>query len=213
MFGAKVQIAAIEKGIVMHLVMVRFDFHALYEPKHPEVLRINPKGQVPVLVQGDLELFDSTQIFEYLEDLQPAPRLWPADVRTRARARLLELQSDEMYFSHVVQLMGLQDRLQEPPAQTAIGAARAFYGALESRLQDDRAWLLGSFSYADISFYMAALFGERQGATLTQDTPRLMAWRDRMSGRESVRQVAGAMASWLLAAGRPLPPFMRTLLD
>ena len=84
---------------------------------------------------------------------------------------------------------------------------------MESRLADDRAWLLGAFSYADIAFYMAALFGERQGATLTGDTPRLLAWRDRMSRREPVRQVAAAMASWLLAAGRPLPPFMRALLD
>jgi len=213
MFGAKVQIAALEKGIEVDLVMVPFDFHALYAPKHPQVLRINPKGQVPVLVHGDLELFDSTQIFEYFEDLQPTPALWPRNVRDRARARLLELQSDEVYFPHVVRLMGLQDRLQEPPAQDAIGAARAFYAALELRLTDDRAWLLGAFSYADIAFYMAALFGERQGATLTGDTPRLLAWRDRMSRREPVRQVAAAMANWLLAAGRPLPPFMRALLD
>lgn len=212
MFGAKVQIAALEKRIEFDLVMVPFDFHALYAPKHPEVLRINPKGQVPVLVHGDLELFDSTQIFEYLEDLQPAPALWPDDARDRARARLLELQSDEVYFPHVVRLMVLQDRLQEQPAQAAIGAARAFYESLESRLTDDRVWLLGAFSYADIAFYMAALFGERQGATLTPDTPRLMAWRDRMSCREPVQKVAGAMARWLLAAGRPLPPFMRALL-
>jgi len=213
MFGAKAQIAALEKGIAVDLVMVPFDFHALYTPKHPEVLRINPKAQVPVLVHGDLELFDSTQIFEYFEDLQPAPALWPRDVRDRARARLLELQSDEVYFPHVVRLMGLQDRLQEPPAQAAIGAARAFYESMEGRLADDRAWLLGEFSYADIAFYMAALFGERQGATLTQDTPRLLAWRDRMSRREPVRKVAAAMARWLLGAGRPLPPFMRALLD
>jgi len=212
MFGAKAQIAALEKGIEVDVVMVPFDFHALYAPKHPQVLRINPKGQVPVLVHGALELFDSTQIFEYLEDLQPTPALWPRDVRGRARARLLELQSDEVYFPHVVRLMGLQDRLQEPPAQAAIGAARAFYASLETRLGDDRAWLQGDFSYADIAFYMAALFGERQGATLTQETPRLLAWRDRMSGREPVRAVAGAMAGWLLAAGRPLPPFMQALL-
>src|SRR4029079_1437345 len=68
MFGAKAQIAALEKGLDFELVMVPFDFDALYTPKHPEVLRINPKRQVPVLVHGDLEIFDSTQIFEYLED-------------------------------------------------------------------------------------------------------------------------------------------------
>jgi glutathione S-transferase len=212
MFGAKAQIAALEKGLAVDVVMVPFDFHALYTPKHPQVLRINPKAQVPVLVHGDLELFDSTQIFEYFEDLQPTPALWPREVRARARARQLELQSDEVYFPHVVRLMGLQDRLQEPPAQAAIGAARAFCAALESLLADDRAWLLGDYTYADIAFYMAALFGERQGATLTGATPRLLAWRERMARREPVRKVAGAMAQWLLAAGRPLPPFMRELV-
>lgn len=211
MFGAKAQIAALEKGLPVDVVMVPFDFHALYAPKHAEVLRINPKGQVPVLVHGDLELFDSTQIFEYFEDLQPAPALWPRDVRARARARQLEMQSDEVYFPHIVRLMGLQDRLGEPDAQAAIGAARAFYAGLESRLADDRAWLLVEFGYADIAFYMAALFGERQGATLTGETPRLIAWRDRMSQRKAVRSVAAAMAQWLLAAGRPLPPFMQAL--
>ena len=58
MFGAKAQIAVLEKGLDFELVMVPFE--AAYEPKHPEVLRINPKRQVPVLIHGDLEIFDST---------------------------------------------------------------------------------------------------------------------------------------------------------
>src|SRR4029453_8086957 len=62
MFGAKVQIAAHEKGIDFELVMVTFTQKEGYAPKHPEVLRINPKRQVPVLIDGDLEIFDSTQI-------------------------------------------------------------------------------------------------------------------------------------------------------
>ncbi|MDP3619403.1 MAG: glutathione S-transferase family protein [Ramlibacter sp.] len=211
MFGAKAQIAALEKGIDVDLVMVPFDFHKLYAPKHPEVLRINPKGQVPVLVHGDLELFDSTQIFEYFEDLKPAPPLWPHDARDRARARMLEMQSDEVYFPQVVRLMGLQEKLGEDAALSAIAAARAFYERVDLLLADERDWLLGAFTYADIAFYMAALFGERQGATLTSATPSLLAWRDRMSQRESVRQVAGAMAKWLLSAGRPLPQFMQEI--
>src|SRR3990167_2870390 len=106
MFGAKAEIALREKGIVFDLEMVPFEMKTLYEPKHPEVLRINPKRQVPVLIDGDLELFDSTQIFEYLETLKPDPALWPADLRARARARLLEHKSDEVYFPHIVRLMG-----------------------------------------------------------------------------------------------------------
>ncbi len=88
MFGAKVEIAAREKGVDFDLVMVPFTTDDAYEPKHPEVLRVNPvKKQVPVLVDDQVQLFDSTQIFEYLEDRYPQPALWPDDVAQRARAR------------------------------------------------------------------------------------------------------------------------------
>src|SRR5262245_66384501 len=66
MFGAKVEIAAREKGIAFELTMVPFDMKRRYEPKHPEVLRINPNPHVPVLIDSAVEIFDSPQIFEYL---------------------------------------------------------------------------------------------------------------------------------------------------
>ncbi|CAN5456694.1 hypothetical protein BH11PSE7_BH11PSE7_25050 [soil metagenome] len=211
MFGAKVQIAAIEKGLAFELVMVPFDFHKLYTPRHPEVLRINPKRQVPVLVAGELEIFDSTQIFEYLEDLKPDPALWPTGIEGRARARLLEHTSDEVYFPHIIKLMGLQDHLQEEPAQKAIAAAALYYGQMEALLAHSE-WLAGSYSCADIAFYMAQLFGARQSAPMTGATPRLMAWRDRMSARPAVAEVVAPMARWLLANARPLPTFMQLIL-
>jgi glutathione S-transferase len=163
-----------------------------------------------VLVDGDLALFDSTQIFEYLEDLQPAPALWPTDVRQRARARLLELSSDEVYFPHVVRLMGLQSQLAGEAAQTAIAACRQYSLNMDGLLQD-REWLAGSYSYADITFYMAALFGERKSAPLTDDMPHLLAWRERMGARPAVREVAGAMGRWLASIGQPVPAFVRAL--
>jgi glutathione S-transferase len=204
MFGAKVQIAAHEKGLDFDLVMVAYDSVLGYLPKHTEVLRINPKGQVPVLAHGELEIFDSTQIFEYLEDLQPSPPLWPRDLATRARARRLEHQSDEIYFPHVIRLMGLQERLDDPIAVANIDAATAYYQEMERALGTD-AWLARDFSFADIAFYMAALFGERLGARITVSTPRLLQWHERMTQRPAVRTVAGAMARWLRAAGRPVP--------
>ena len=207
MFGAKVQIAALEKAIDFELVMVPYDSKRGYDPKHPEVLRINPKRQVPVLTHGEIEIFDSTQIFEYLEDLEPAPALWPREAAARANARNLEHRSDEVYFPHIVKLMGLQDDLPSDAARTAIAAADRFYLEIEQRLAAND-WLAGSYSFADIAFYMAALFGERQGAVLGGATPRLLAWRDRMTRRPPVGQVVSAMAAWLRDAGRPAPAFM-----
>jgi len=210
MFGAKVEIAAREKRLDFDLVMVAYDSKTGYQPKHPEVLRINPKKQVPVLVHGTVEIFDSTQIFEYLEDIAPAPPLWPREPAARALARGLEHRSDEVFFPHIIRLMSLQDALQTEPAVTAIDAASHYYLEMEQRLQASD-WLAGSYSFADIAFYMAALFGERQSAPMSASTPRLLAWRDRMSQRAAVRMVVRAMAAWLRNAGRPVPAFMDTV--
>ena len=210
MFGAKVQIAAQEKALDFDLVMVAYDPVLGYTPKHTEVLRINPKGQVPVLTHGELEIFDSTQILEYFEDLQPNPPLWPRDLKTRARARRLEHQSDETYFPHIIRLMNLHEHLDDPVAVASIEAATTYYKEMEKTLGSN-AWLARDYSFADIAFYMAALFGERRGAPLTAATPRLLEWRQRMTQRPAVRAVAGTMARWLKAAGRPVPQFMSAL--
>ena len=207
MFGAKAQIAALEKGLDFDLVMVPFDMQRLYDPKHPEVVRINPKRQVPVLVHGDLEIFDSTQIFEYFEDLKPDPALWPAGAAARARARLLEHKSDEVYFPPIIRLMGLQAAPEDPAAITARDAASRYYREMEEVLAD-REFLAEPYSYADIAFYMAQLFGARMGAPMTEATPRLLEWRDRITSRPAVRQVVGAMAAFLVSQGRPLPDFL-----
>jgi glutathione S-transferase len=211
MFGAKAEIAVREKGLAFDLVMVPFEMATLYQPKHPEVLRINPKRQVPVLVDdgpgGNLEIFDSTQIFEYLETIRPEPALWPAEPTARARARLLEHKSDEVYFPPIVRLMGLQATPDDPAAVEARAAAMACYDDMERTIAD-REWLAGAYSYADTAFYMAQLFGARMTAPMDERHPRLLAWRDRMSARPAVAKVAGAMGRYLLSQGRKLPPFL-----
>ncbi len=210
MFGAKAEIALHEKGVEFELVMVPFEMKTLYQPKHPEVARINPKRQVPVLVDGDLEIFDSTQVFEYIESIRPEPALWPAEAKGRARARLLELKSDEVFFPSIIRLMGLQATPDDPAAIEARAAAAQFYDALECAM-DGRQWLAGDFSYADIAFYMAQLFGARMTAPMTNAHPRLQAWRQRMSARLAVAKVAGAMGRYLKSQGRPLPEFLARL--
>jgi glutathione S-transferase len=207
MFGAKAVIAALEKGLDFELVKVPFDSDDRYRPKHPEVLRINPKQQVPVLIHGDLEIYDSTQIFEYLEDLCAEPALWPSDINARARARLLEHQSDEVFFSYVVQLMIHEHHIDGAEANAARELAARYYERMEAQLgaQD---YLAGSYSYADIAFFMAQLFGERKSAILTGATPGLMAWRDRMVRRDAVKQAVQPLVNHLKASGRPVPGFL-----
>ena len=207
MFGAKAQIAALEKGLDFELIMVSFEMKRLYHPKHPEVVRVNPKQQVPILIHGEVEIFDSTQIFEYFEHLQPQPPLWPAGPADRARARLLELKSDEVYFPPIIRLMNLQETPADPVAIAARETAARYYAEMEATLRD-REFLAGAYSYADVAFYMAQLFGARMGAPMTDAHPRLRQWRDRMTARPAVRQVVAAMAAFLVAQGRPLPDFM-----
>ena len=214
MFGAKAEIAAHEKGLDFELIMVPFAMKTLYLPKHPEVLRVNPKRQVPVLIDsgpgGDLEIFDSTQIFEYFETVKPEPALWPAEPKARARARLIEHKSDEVYLPPIVRLMGLQATPDDSIAVEARGAALAYYDEMEKAI-GAREWLAGGYSYADIAFYMAQLFGERMGAPLGDTHPWLNSWRENMGARPSVRRVAGAMGRYLQSQGRKLPAFMGKL--
>jgi glutathione S-transferase len=55
---------------------------------------LSPLRRIPVLVDGDVTLADSSIICQYLEDRHPAPALYPADVADRARARWLEEFAD-----------------------------------------------------------------------------------------------------------------------
>ena len=107
--------------------------------------------------------------------------------------------------------MSLQDQLQDPVAVAAREASALFYLKMDGLLAD-RDYLAGAYSFADIAFYMAQLFGERMGAVMDGRTPRLLAWRERLSQRPAVREVAGAMAAYLQLQGRALPDFLAALL-
>jgi len=209
MFGAKVAIAAREKGVAFDLVMVPFVEGDAYEPKHPEVLRVNPvKQQVPVLVDDDVALFDSTQIFEYLEERYPHPALWPEGVAARARARQLEQKSDEVFFPNVIRLFSLQEDMQSAPAVAACAGCARFYDEMEGLLAA-RDFLAGPYGFADIAFYMACVFADRKGAGMTRATPRLLDWRERVGRRPAVRAVVDPMMEFLASQGRGVPAFLQ----
>jgi glutathione S-transferase len=210
MFGAKAEIALREKGIPFELEMVAFSQEKGYSPRHPEVLRVSPKRQVPVLIDDEVEIFDSTQIFEYLEDRCPTPALWPAGRATRARARQLELASDEVFFPHVIRLMGLRatpDPVDKPEWVQAREGIEAYYARMDAKLAS-REWLAGEYGYADIAFYMAQFFAARHTVPIPADLGNLLAWRRRMAARSAVRAVIDAMANYLRGIDHPVPDYV-----
>ena len=209
MFGAKAEIALREKGVDFEFEMVAFSQTQGYSPKHPEVLRVNPKRQVPVLIDGAVEIFDSTQIFEYAEDRWPDPPLWPADAVVRARARQLEHTSDEVFFPHVIRLMGMRaqpDPVESPAWACSRTGIENYYLKMEELLVG-REYLAGGFTYADIAFYMAQFFAARHTVPMMNTHPNLLAWRRRMAGRATVRVVIERMAAYLRSIDYPVPDF------
>jgi glutathione S-transferase len=109
--------------------------------------------------------------------------------------------------------MAVEDTPQAPGWTIARDAAARYYQEMEALLADGREFLAGPYTFADIAFYMAQLFGARKGAPMTSSvTPTLVAWRDRVSARPAVRTVVGAMGRYLASIGRPVPGFVQAMV-
>jgi glutathione S-transferase len=77
-----------QAGIPFEERKVRFDSFASSDSRFKqEVLKVNPAGRVPVLVDDGLAVWDSLAIAETLAEKFPDRALWPRDARARARAR------------------------------------------------------------------------------------------------------------------------------
>jgi glutathione S-transferase len=195
MFGAKVLIAAAEKGIRLEIENVPYQPATFSYPGHPEVNRINPRRQVPVLIDQGLEIFDSTLICEYFEDIAPEPPLWPAQPRSRAAARLAELKADEIWFPRLRRVgQFLRDR-SSPEGGQAWAEAQAAYAEMDAAL-GDRAWMAGNFGYADIAAYTAYLSAWFFGLRPT-GLPNLAGWAERMEARRAVKAVRDGIVGYL----------------
>jgi glutathione S-transferase len=209
LFSRKVEIALVEKNIAFDRVIVSFSQTKGYAPKHPAVISANPKGQVPVLVDGGLTLYDSTVIIEYLEDKYPSPALFPREPNARARCRLLELEADEVLFVPVRALMfrseppgpdTMRRQEQERAAAKAEDVLLEHYTALAAKL-GSQDYFCGTFSVADIATFMTIHHGLRLGAPPLLDHQNLSAWHSRLAKRPSFAAVITEVA----AADRELP--------
>lgn len=76
-----------QAGIPFEEVLARFDSFDPDSKFKATIAGISPTGKVPVLVDGDLAIWDTLAIAEYLAETYPEKHLWPQDKAARARAR------------------------------------------------------------------------------------------------------------------------------
>ena len=76
-----------QANIAFEEVMVRFDSFAAGSSFKKTVNALTPTGKVPVLMDGDLAVWDTLAIAEYVAEQFPDKALWPSDKNARARAR------------------------------------------------------------------------------------------------------------------------------
>lgn len=76
-----------QAGIAFEEVKVRFDSFDANSEFRKTLADVTPVSKVPVLVDGDLAVWDTLAIAEYLAEQHPQKQLWPADPKARARAR------------------------------------------------------------------------------------------------------------------------------
>ena len=76
-----------QAGIAFDEVRVRFDHFEADSQFKRTINAVSPTGKVPVLVDGDLVVWDTLAIAEYVAEKHADKHLWPADPKARARAR------------------------------------------------------------------------------------------------------------------------------
>ena len=187
-YAWRVQLALEEKGIEYEPVLLSFQAG---DTRKPEYLAISPHGKVPALVDGDVSLYESQAIVEYLEDRSSDRPLLPAGAAARARVRIEETEATLYFFGAFAEVGRLafftpSDQRDEQ----ALGAARA-----ESRKQLERLELRASrrggdfvmgetFTRADLSWLPFVEIADRGGVERASMS-WLAAWHERMRSRAS----------------------------
>lgn len=161
-----------------------------------DFLAASPRAEVPVLIDGETAVFDSTVILEYVEDRWPSPTLLPAGASERARVRMIEEVMDT-HFEAINWALGevgwfrrAEGELAETLRANAARQTRGFHGWLDRQL-GERAWFNGeTFGWGDLAVVpfvaAAAALGNAPAAG-----SRLTGWLERAMARPSVAATVG----------------------
>lgn len=187
----KGEVALIEKG-------ADYLFRPIDGENHPEnvaaLKSIWPLGKFPALRHGDVTLFESSILIEYVDTLYPdAPPLIPHEPALALRARWMDRVFDNHVMTPVQAIVAehLPFLTPAPDAarvERARDALRQVYAWLEGQIAAD-GWVCGAdFSMADCAA-APALFYADWVERIPTDAPKLRALRARLLARPSVAQV------------------------
>ena len=155
----------------------------------------SPSKLLPVLKDGDLMIWDSLAISEYLADRMPAARLWPADPAKRALGRAAASEMHAGFASlrgecPMDLTLSIEADLTEATARD-IRRIVELWSDLRGRFAQDGPFLLGDWSIADAFFTPVATRFRSYGVKLSDygdtgvageygnallDTPEFKAW-------------------------------------
>ena len=187
-YAWRAQLALEHKALPYELKVLSF---AAGDTRKPEFLALNPRHQVPVLVDGDFVLYESNAIVEYLDEAYPASgaRLFPGDAKARALVRRLILEVDN-YLDEPIDLIIRQAfyaKPEERDAQKLAEGRKALMGEYAMFTKSMRGeFLAGPLSAADYAFYPLVAFMNRCETKLpdlgadAMLTPELRAWKARI---------------------------------
>jgi glutathione S-transferase len=159
------------------------------------IARYSHAGRVPVLVAGDITVWDSLAIAEYLAEQFPDKHMWPQDVAARALARsvVAEMHSG---FTGLRSAMSMNIKARLPgrgrtaEAQADIGRICEIWEECLARF-GHRGFLFGEFSIADAFFAPVVTRFQTYGVALA---PALQAYCERVLAHPAVAAwIAGAL--------------------
>jgi glutathione S-transferase len=157
--------------------------------KRPEFLKLNPRGRVPTITDGDFALYEANAIVEYLEEQYPAtPQLFPGNTRERAIVRRWISEIDDDYARLASTLAGYVFGYTKGDAATVTAAREAMLAELNvvsTLMQGD--YLAGPrLTAADFALYpylalLARLDKRNPDLALTAARPaNIAAWAARI---------------------------------
>ena len=151
-YAWKVWLALEHKNIPYEFRLLSFDKD---ETKAPAFLAINPRGQVPTIVDDGFALWESAVIAEYLEERHPQKPLLPADAKARATVRRMSVEAQDYLAKAVGGLTQITLFSKEVPTPDAIAAGHKAVLAELSRIEAQVAgpYLAGALSLADFTVF------------------------------------------------------------